>query len=415
MTSKAELAQTVCVETTRAVPPSQPTTLWGMLPLLLVPIGIVWLVWPTGGADQKELVARRESIEKMTAIERDRLERNYERFQKLSPEEQTALSELQESVELNSGLKSTLNGYERWLETLTPWERLELRNAESLDQKIEVVKSINLERKRQQEEMEQEDQYYAALVKQNLPRQRSWGGARLPDEELFEMMAVLDKKYGSQVKLHRNSLPGKAAYNLQLMAVALKRNLEQRSGEARDQPLPAKSMDQMIETISDPDVRKLYEELNPRDFARHMSFKLQVAWWNEARHHFPKRSELDEIAKTLGGRELEKFEERKKKEPHQAYFHLLLATRPATFKLDTKELDTVLDDLGIRKSSWRPPWGGNRFNGGRSRNGDRDRHRGFGGRDENKSSKDREKAPSQKNSNPLQEPKNDRPDPKSEM
>lgn len=402
MTNSSQTTKSFSTETHRPVP-----SLWGMalgvLALVLIAVGLVWLVWPAGGADQEELAARRERIEKMSATERDRLERNYERFQKLSREEQAALQEIEESVELDTGLKSTLTGYERWLETLTPWERLELRNADTVAEKIQVVRFIDAERKNHLEEIKQEDQYYADLIKQNLPRQRKWEGVRLSDEELFEMMAVLDKAYGSQVKLHRNSLPGQAAYNLQLMAVALKSNLEQRPDQAREQPLPAETMQTMIETISDSDVRKLYENLDPREFARHMSWKLQMAWWNEARHHFPKRSELDEIAKTLGGRELEKFEERKKKEPHEAYFHLLLATRPATFKLDTKELDTVLDELGIRQSRWRPTWG-NRFNGGRfgdrDHDGDRDhnRSRGFGGsrdRDPNGFPDDREKSRSE--------------------
>jgi hypothetical protein len=187
------------------------------------------------------------------------------------------------------------------------------------------------------------------------------------------MMSALDE-FDSRVKVSKNSLPGCAAYNLQLLAEALKDNIQTAGPyEARENPLPETTVQRMIDQITEDKalthVQEKFEKDGSKGFVLYLAFKLEMAWWHESHQHPPSRQELDEVAKTLGSHFLEEYERRKKNDPKGAYFQLLIATRRATFQADAKGLSDVLDELELRR--FRPNGGDNR--GPRGDDGDRNR------------------------------------------
>jgi hypothetical protein len=327
----------------------------------------------------------------MSATERERLERNFERFQQLSPERQEALLEIEKAVSEDEALNKTLLGYEQWLNTLSPWERSQLRNAKSKEDKLKLVLSITAARKKEAEEFAKSELEWEQAVKDTLQRfqgsERRPEPVRVSDNQLSNMMTALDD-YASRVKVSKNALPGCAAYNLQLFAEALKDNIQEVGlNEARQNPLPYQTVRRMIDQITDDKalshVQEKFEQDGSKGFVLYLAFKLEMAWWHESHQHPPSREELDAVAKTLGGKVLEEYERRKKTDPKGAYFQLLIATRRATFQADAKELSDVLEELELRRfrpngqSPPGPPNDGPGFRGDNRgpRNDDDDRDR----------------------------------------
>jgi hypothetical protein len=195
------------------------------------------------------------------------------------------------------------------------------------------------------------------------------------------MMAALDD-YASLVKIGKTSLPGCAAYNIQLLTEALKGQIQKVGMEtARETPLPDETVQKMIDQITDPKslthVQDIFEKGGSKGFVVYLAFKLEMAWWHESHEHPPSQTELDEVAKTLGGNVLEEIERRKKTDPRGAYFQLLMATRRATFQMDTRESSELLEQLKLRPFRIRPS-GNSGFGGDYRgpRGDDQDRERG---------------------------------------
>ncbi|WP_339684291.1 hypothetical protein [Gimesia maris] len=82
----------------------------------------------------------RKKIEAMTPAERAQLKRNYEKFQKLSPEEQQRLRKLHEATRSQPELNRVMHAYDEWVKTLSPWEQEDLRNAETTQERMELIR-----------------------------------------------------------------------------------------------------------------------------------------------------------------------------------------------------------------------------------------------------------------------------------
>lgn len=109
-----------------------------------------------GGLTTAELNRRSKEIEEMTAIERDRLQRNWQTFQALPPDRKEQLRRLHQQIDddrKNAGgqLYQTLQTYSLWLQTLTPGQRADLRDAKDPAQKLDKVRQIKQEQERQQQ------------------------------------------------------------------------------------------------------------------------------------------------------------------------------------------------------------------------------------------------------------------------
>ncbi len=350
-------------------------------------------------ARHEEQKARRQKIENLSAAERERLERNFEQFEKLPAQQKAELRLLDEAVQNDQGLKNTLNEYESWLTTLSPWERADLRKAKTNKEKLEVVETIVAEQRQQAEERRQQELEYQKQIKENLakfqgPRPQ---GVRLTDEELSRMLAVLDSHVGPGFHQHPHKPPGSPAYQMQLLASVLEDRYLNHNEEAHDQPLPAKLIEEMIAQVSDSkardQVQKLYDEKHARGFVGYVAWKLNMAWWHEAWENYPSRFELEKIAKLLGGKALETFENEKQENPGRAYVRLFITSHQSQLaNKDAAKLYDILDKLDLRPSQRRPSegpnggrfgerrGGGQRRDGGRGpdRNGERGPRREFG-------------------------------------
>ncbi len=349
---------------------------WGILLLGGLLVGSPFVLSRSPSANEIELANRREQIANLSATDRERLEKNFARFQKLPPEDQERLRQLNKAVANQPELKKSLSELDRWLATLSPWERAEFRKANSVAEKLAVVNAVVTERREMEAELRRQEEDWKEHVKKQLA-QSQWRrpeGTRLSESDLTRMLSVLEADFASEVKLNKYSQPGCAAYNIQLLALALKANLAANPETAREMPLPDSRIEAMIAQVSNSEVRiqleKMHEKYHSKGMVYFLSVKLQSAWWNEANPQIPSHLELDEIAQTLGGKALEDFEKEKEDDPRRAYYNLLKKMRSATFVLDTKELFDVMSKLGMRRFSFRPgPPPGGRPNTGRPENG----------------------------------------------
>lgn len=105
-----------------------------------------------GSVDSKTLSERHAQVVKMSTVERERLQRNLAEFQKLSPEKQEQYRQLNAQLEENrktgGQLNSLMQTYSAWLQTLTPTQREELRQATDSAQKLSLVQKFKEEQMR---------------------------------------------------------------------------------------------------------------------------------------------------------------------------------------------------------------------------------------------------------------------------
>ena len=95
------------------------------------------------GLTSQELAQRSKEIEDMTAMERLELQRNWDLFQKLPEDRKRHYREMYEQIQQDRGnggrLHDTQETYSLWLQTLTPGERADLREAADPAKKLELV------------------------------------------------------------------------------------------------------------------------------------------------------------------------------------------------------------------------------------------------------------------------------------
>lgn len=119
-------------------------TLLGLLVVALSSVAAVPFVLP---AEDPTLVLRRQSIAAMTQAERQRLQRNFERFTAMDARQQEQVREFSAALEVdqtsNRGrLGQTLRVYEQWLQTLTPHQRDALRRQPDPLQRISLMREL---------------------------------------------------------------------------------------------------------------------------------------------------------------------------------------------------------------------------------------------------------------------------------
>jgi hypothetical protein len=122
---------------------------------------LVLLVCSRGQAGDKLLDERRTHIETMSAVEKEHLRRNYDRFLDLDEREREKLRDLQAKIATGSEserLSSVMRLYHQWLKSLTAGERLPLLSLPA-EQRIQAIKRL-IER--------QERDRFQSLVKASL-------------------------------------------------------------------------------------------------------------------------------------------------------------------------------------------------------------------------------------------------------
>ena len=109
------------------------------------------ILWPMSllAVDQKLLSERKAQLESMSSVERDRLDRNIQEYEKLSPSQKQHYRELHAKLSddrTHGGrLSSLLQTYALWVQTLPPTQRDELQRETDISKKIVLVRRFKEE------------------------------------------------------------------------------------------------------------------------------------------------------------------------------------------------------------------------------------------------------------------------------
>ena len=125
--------------------------------VLVYSLGLVWPCWASA-ADPSPVASkppaakvsatnplddRYRQVEKMSVLERDRLQRNIADFRQLTPEQQTHYRDLHQTLEADKAsggkLANLLSEYTAWLTTLTPSQRDEVSQELDPARKVAIV------------------------------------------------------------------------------------------------------------------------------------------------------------------------------------------------------------------------------------------------------------------------------------
>jgi len=103
-----------------------------------------------------ELRQRGQDVAAMSVLDRDRLQRNWQTFQEMSPERRQHFRQLHDQLDadLKTGgkkLNHTMQTYSQWLQMLNPGQREDLRQAKNPAEKLDLVRKFKDEQDHQQE------------------------------------------------------------------------------------------------------------------------------------------------------------------------------------------------------------------------------------------------------------------------
>ncbi|QDV21606.1 hypothetical protein Pan153_62960 [Gimesia panareensis] len=98
------------------------------------------------GPDETEQNSRKK-IESMSPAERAQLKRNYEKFQKLTPEEKARYRKIHDAIRKKPELNHVMRCYEDWVRTLSPWEQEDLRKARTPEERMALIRKFRAEHK----------------------------------------------------------------------------------------------------------------------------------------------------------------------------------------------------------------------------------------------------------------------------
>ncbi len=86
--------------------------------------------------------SRRREIEQMNEVDRNRLQRNFELFQELTPTERDKVRQIHTTVEQDESLKAVMEAYYDWLSTLSPVQREQLRRETDPAARVELIRQF---------------------------------------------------------------------------------------------------------------------------------------------------------------------------------------------------------------------------------------------------------------------------------
>lgn len=176
------------------------------------------LLLGAGGGETEEVRANRERIEAMTELERRQLEQRFARYRELPTDERDRLRSMHTEIEGNADLSRTVAAYRRWVETLSPLEREELRRETDPEAKLALVRRI---RGRQQEEEQRSKRRPIEFVS------RAWGGPRPPkiDDAVYEtVFKTLAERLPSPERARLDDVDGTLARRVAILRLTIDRS-----------------------------------------------------------------------------------------------------------------------------------------------------------------------------------------------
>lgn len=273
----------------------------------------------SAGLSSKETTQRSQEIEKMTAIERDRLQRNWQTFLALPDDRKQHFRQLHQQLENdrktgNGQLHQTMQTYALWLQTLTPGQRADLRDAKDPALKLELVKKYKEEQDQRQESRALEDPAFdpsswRGKFPQGGKRPRQGGGKPLDSQELrAAMQALADELPRSE----REELEGldKVRDKWRIYRQVIERSVRQADGprewpnlqqqQAIRSAIKASEHAERLEKIEKEPLRRMM-------FARLMASSLYVEIAQDSAPYLPKQADLEDLFKSLDNTEREKL------------------------------------------------------------------------------------------------------------
>ena len=244
---------------------------------------------------------------KMSAVERERLIKQYEQFTAMSSERRDALrrlhAEIERDAQSNGNLQTVLVNYQSWLATLTPWQRAEVRNEPDPEKRLALVVRFK------QEQAEPEESPVPAPPDHAHPRPARHVDIRLAHlsrDDYNKALGIIEESLNlppeKRAQLESYS---RARRHVNVILAAV--------GDAQDGPdrsrsrrwLDDNAVNRIVEGIADEHMRTRLsnDELSPdmrRNFLGMMIHKgLEQEVGNELNRRMPKEKELMDFFRTL--------------------------------------------------------------------------------------------------------------------
>lgn len=196
----------------------------------------------------------RRKIISMTETERARLKDNYDRFRKLSPEDQQRLRRLDQELkeddrDRQGELRRTLKDYITWLEPLSPGEREDLRRESDPNQRAAMVRTM-------------------IKAEQDRADFRTRRGQRraLSPGDLDKVLGVLEghlRQRGTRQAKAVDALQSKSGLERHGGVLELTFSRDRSERGAFPAPIPPDVINEMIAQISNPDFQKWVQDESP--------------------------------------------------------------------------------------------------------------------------------------------------------
>ena len=132
------------------------TTATALLLVLVPVVVLIPLLFAAATGTSDSLAENRKKIAAMSQAQREQLETHYQQYRRLSQEEQQRLREVHAAMQGNSRLQEATQQYEKWLATITPWQRAELREETDPLRRVALVRRFEQERREEQKRLQEE-------------------------------------------------------------------------------------------------------------------------------------------------------------------------------------------------------------------------------------------------------------------
>ncbi len=311
--------------------------------------------WAT---DAKTLDDRFRQVEKMSQLERERLQRNLTEFKKLTPDQQDYYRDLHHKVEQSTGhLSNLLQEYSAWLTTLTPGQRDELNRETNPAKKLDLVRQFK-EQQEYRPEPTPNEPHEPPLGDMRSFRQRMpWGGLVLPPPELAAVMKVIAKDAGQdREKPNREPLP---KYYREL----IKASIEKTPGGPRDWPSPDLQRDIEL-ALNRSELRNIVNrrpEMKREMLIRVILGSISNLLFEELKPSFPSEADLQKAFESLDREQQEAITRMPREEGNRQLTMLHFKSRgddvPKRINELMRQMEQISTELGIPLRPPQPPGG----------------------------------------------------------
>ena len=324
----------------------------------------LYLSWSVSGwaADPKPVSDGFQQVEKMSDLERGRVQRNLAEFRKLTAEQQAHYRDLHAKLEENKStggsLSSLLQEYSAWLTTLTPSQRDDLNKETNPAKKLALVRRFK-EEQEYRPEPTPHDLHEEPIADMRRMRQgwMPFAGPPLSRSELAAVMQVIAKDAGRD-----REKPGDESV-MKHYRELLKTSIESAPSGPRDWPSP--DLQQKIEqAIERPDLRR---QLNFRpEMKREMLVRLLLGSvmnlaFDELRSSLPNDADLQKVLESLEREQREEITRLPREEGNRRlvmiYFKNKGDDAPKRLNEFQRQMQQLFELLGVPQRPPGPPGG----------------------------------------------------------